>query len=163
LSIVHPAQHDFYKTHATQSQNHAITQANGAELNVTAKNGVLMYLFSATLALPMLPDKLVYHSADFKIFLDHFVQSLYSSFQNQLSLDTHEISLSENDSEVRWSTLGYRRDPVGRPRVLRNDRHTRSLTFEGRYRQWTFEGIDISILPRKPLTRGWGRSSEALL
>ncbi|CRG86428.1 Protoporphyrin uptake protein 1 [Talaromyces islandicus] len=76
LSIVHPARQEFYRYHSSQLQTHALSEFNGAKLEVSAETCVPMFLFSSCLAMHVLTEKLLSRPDSFQTFLDDFIQSL---------------------------------------------------------------------------------------
>ncbi|KAH3371710.1 hypothetical protein KXV52_001226 [Aspergillus fumigatus] len=76
LSIIRPLQRKFYRDHAAQLQTHALSEFNGANMDLTPDTCLPMFLFSSILALHMLSEKLVYCKDAFEDFLDDFIQSL---------------------------------------------------------------------------------------
>ncbi|KAH8691165.1 hypothetical protein BGW36DRAFT_305166 [Talaromyces proteolyticus] len=76
LSVVHPDKREFYQYHAAQLQTHALSEFNGAKLDISPENCVPIFLFSSCLAMHVLSEKLLFRPHDFEAFLDHFIQSL---------------------------------------------------------------------------------------
>lgn len=76
LSIVRPLQQSFYRHHAAGLQTHALTEFNGANMDVTPETCLPMFLFSSILALHMLSENLLFRTGGFDTFLNEFVQSL---------------------------------------------------------------------------------------
>ncbi|KAG2006433.1 hypothetical protein GB937_008721 [Aspergillus fischeri] len=76
LSVMRPPQQKFYRYHAAQLQTHALSEFNGANMDLTPDTCIPMFLFSSILALHMLSEKLVYCADAFEDFLDDFIQSL---------------------------------------------------------------------------------------
>ncbi|KAJ5251474.1 hypothetical protein N7489_001884 [Penicillium chrysogenum] len=74
LSIVRPAQRDFYRHHSTQLQNYALSSFNNSSSQIIHENYVSIFLFAGILGLHMLCETLVYRENDFENFLDRFVQ-----------------------------------------------------------------------------------------
>jgi len=76
LSILRPAQQEFYIHQATQLQTHAISLFNSTKPDVTADNCVPMFLFSSLLGVHVLCDTLAFRDDDFCAFLKRFTSYL---------------------------------------------------------------------------------------
>ncbi|KAJ5947872.1 hypothetical protein N7466_000887 [Penicillium verhagenii] len=76
LSVVRPDRQEFYRHHAAQLQTHALSEFNGAKLDISIDNCVPTFLFSSLLAMHVLSDKLIYRPQNFEEFLDYFILSL---------------------------------------------------------------------------------------
>lgn len=76
LSIIRPEKQEFYRNHASQLQTHALSEFNGAKLDINPHTCLPMFLFSSVLAIHVLSDKLLYRPHNFEVFLDDFIQSL---------------------------------------------------------------------------------------
>lgn len=76
LSIIRPEKQEFYRNHASQLQTHALSEFNGAKLDINPDTCLPMFLFSSVLAMHVLSDKLLYRPHTFEVFLDDFIQSL---------------------------------------------------------------------------------------
>ncbi|KAE8370393.1 hypothetical protein BDV27DRAFT_170078 [Aspergillus caelatus] len=74
LSLVRPAQQEYYRFHATQLQTHAISQFNSVSGSLNAENWMAIFLFSSALGTHMLCETLRYREDDWVPFLDRFVQ-----------------------------------------------------------------------------------------
>jgi hypothetical protein len=76
LSVLRPAQQEFYLHQATQLQTHAISLFNSSKPDVTADNCVPMFLFTSLLGVHVLCDTLARRDDDFCAFLKRFVSYL---------------------------------------------------------------------------------------
>ncbi|KAF5858502.1 hypothetical protein ETB97_004298 [Aspergillus alliaceus] len=77
MSILRPADQDFYRHQAAQLQTHALTIFNSMELEVNQETCVPLFLFSGLLNVHMLCDSLNFRDQDF----DQFLSQLVSSFR----------------------------------------------------------------------------------
>lgn len=77
LSILRPTQRDFYRYYAAGLQTRALSLFNSTNLDVTATDCVLVFLFSSFLGIHVLCDTLAYHDDnDLGTILDRFTHHL---------------------------------------------------------------------------------------
>ncbi|KAL1966365.1 hypothetical protein VTN77DRAFT_4507 [Rasamsonia byssochlamydoides] len=77
LSILRPAQQEFYRHQAVQLQTQAISLFNSKRDELTADNCVPMFLFSSLLGIHVLCDTMTSPDNNFNIFLDRFSTYLH--------------------------------------------------------------------------------------
>ncbi|KAJ5919713.1 hypothetical protein N7454_009548 [Penicillium verhagenii] len=85
LSVVRPDRQEFYRHHAAQLQTHALSEFNGAKLDISLDNCVPTFLFSSLLAIHVLSEKLISRPQNFEEFLDYFILSLKMHRGNECS------------------------------------------------------------------------------
>jgi Fungal specific transcription factor domain len=76
LSILHPAQREFYHHQASGLQTRALTIFNGSHLEVDAHNCISIVIFSSFLAMHSLCDVVSSPNDDFSNFLSNFIHCL---------------------------------------------------------------------------------------
>ena len=76
LSLLHPAQREFYHHQASGLQTRALTIFNGSHLDVDSENCIAIVLFSSLLAMHSLCDVVSGPNDDFSNFLSSFIHCL---------------------------------------------------------------------------------------
>jgi hypothetical protein len=76
LSVLHPAQREFYHHQASGLQTRALTIFNGSHLEVDAENCIPIVIFSSMLAMHSLCDVVSGPNEDFSNFLNSFIHCL---------------------------------------------------------------------------------------
>jgi len=76
LSVLHPAQREFYHHQASGLQTRALTMFNASHLEVDAENCIPIVLFSSLLAMHSLCDVVSGPNNDFSNFLNSFIRCL---------------------------------------------------------------------------------------